>query len=103
MIPDADIHPSASRELEEAASFYNRRVRKLGQRFLNHVEKAIEQILLFPESAPVVGRTVRQKIVHRFPYSIFYIFEKNFVFIVAVAHQKQEPMYWQDRLPRSRS
>ncbi len=101
MIPDADIHPSASRELDEAASFYEKRVRGLGERFLKNIEKAIEQILLFPESAPVVGKTVRQKTLDRFPYSIFYIFEKNLIFIVAVAHQKQEPMYWEDRLPRT--
>ncbi len=98
MIADADIHPSASRELEEAAFFYDRRIQGLGRRFLRHVEKAIEQILLFPESAPVVGRTVRQKVLDRFPYSLIYLYEKNTVFFVAIAHQKREPSYWADRL-----
>ncbi len=100
MIPDADIHPSASRELEEATLFYNLRVAGLGQRFLRAVEKAIEHILLFPEAAPLVGATVRQKVVRRFPYSIFYVFEKSSILFVAVAHQKKEPMYWRGRLPR---
>ncbi len=100
MIPEADIHPFASRELEDAALFYDQRVQGLGKRFLLRVEKAIEQILLFPEAAPIVGETVRQKVVDRFPYSLFYIFEKNAVFFVAVAHQKREPMYWKDRLPK---
>lgn len=99
MIPDADIHPQASRELEEAALFYDQRVEKLGGRFLRNVEKAVEQILLFPKSAPVVGKTVRQKTLSAFPYSIFYIYENHEVFIVAVAHQKRQPMYWIDRLP----
>ena len=99
MIPEADIHPLASRELEEAALFYEQRVKGLGQRFLRTVEKAIEQVLLFPESAPVVGETVRQKVLNRFPYSLFYLFEKNAIFFVAIAHQKKEPMYWKDRLP----
>ncbi len=99
MIPDADIHPQASRELEEAALFYDQRVKGLGQRFLRTVEKAIEHILLFPEAAPVVGETVRQKVLARFPYSLFYVFEKNAILFVAVTHQKREPMYWKDRLP----
>jgi len=99
MIPEADIHPFSSRELEDAALFYDQRVQGLGRRSLRGVEKAIEQILLFPESAPLVGDTVRQKVVDRFPYSLFYIFEKKAVFFVAVAHQKREPMYWKDRLP----
>lgn len=100
MIPEADIHPLASRELEEAALFYDRRVEGLGQRFLRTVERAIEHILFFPEAAPIVGDTVRQKALDRFPYSLFYILEKDAVFFVAIAHQKREPMYWKDRLPR---
>jgi plasmid stabilization system protein ParE len=100
MIPEADIHPLASRELEEAALFYDRRMPGLGKRFLASVEKAIEQVLLFPEAAPVVGRTVRQKVLNRFPYNLVYVFEKNTVLFVAVAHQKREPTYWGDRLPR---
>jgi plasmid stabilization system protein ParE len=79
MIPEADIHPLASRELEEAALFYDQRVPGLGERILNDIRKAIELI--------------------RFPYSLFYLFDNNTVFIVAVAHQKREPMYWKDRLP----
>lgn len=100
MIPDADIHPFASRELEEATLFYNQRVPGLGERFLRDIERAIEQILLFPAAAPVVGRTVRRKTLSRFPYSLFYLFEKNRIFFVAIAHEKREPMYWRERLPR---
>ncbi len=98
MIPEADIHPLASQELEEATLFYDRRVKGLGRRFLRAVEKAIEQILLFPEAAPLVGESVRQKVIYRFPFSVFYTFEENMVFFVAIAHQKKEPMYWRDRL-----
>ncbi len=100
MIPEADIHPLASWELEEAALFYDRRVKGLGQRFLQAVERAIEHILLFPEAAPVVGGTVRQKVLSRFPFSVFYVFEKNAILFVAIAHQKKEPLYWKDRLTR---
>ena len=97
--PEQASPPTAS--LEEAALFYDRRLPGLGQRFLANVEKAIELILLFPEAAPVIGKTVRQKVLSRFPYSLIYVFEKNAVFFLAVAHQKQKPMYWKDRLPRS--
>lgn len=100
MIPDADIHTQASQEIEEAAFFYEQRVEGLGGQFVLRVEKAIEQILLFPESAPLVGETVRKKGLERFPYSLMYVFEKATVFIVAIAHQKREPMYWKSRLPR---
>jgi toxin ParE1/3/4 len=98
MIPDADIHPAASHELAESADFYERRSRGLGRRFLDSVERAIEQVLLFPESAPLVGRSVRQKTLAGFPFSLFYLYEKNLVFIVAVAHEKRAPMYWRARL-----
>ncbi|MEM7586781.1 MAG: type II toxin-antitoxin system RelE/ParE family toxin [Acidobacteriota bacterium] len=98
MISEADIHPEASRELEEAALFYEQRAKGLGLRFLRAAEKAIEHILLFPEAAPVVGESVRQKALDRFPYSVLYVFEKSTIFFVAVAHHKKEPMYWRERL-----
>lgn len=96
---EADIHPLASRELEDAAKFYEKQAPNLGRRFLDTVQRAIEHILLFPESSPVVGSTVRQKTIGRFPYNILYTLEKGEILFVAIAHQKRRPMYWKNRIP----
>lgn len=99
MIPEAQIHPLASRELEETTKFYEERLQGLGQRFLRTVTKAVEQILLFPEAAPLVGESVRKMDLGSFPYSILYVSEDDTIFFVAISHQKREPLYWADRIP----
>ena len=95
---EAEIHPLAARELDAAVEFYEEQVHGLGRRFLDAVEKSIEQILQFPEACPVIGDTVRQKPISRFPYSLFYSLEEDRVLFVAVAHQKRKPGYWTERL-----
>jgi plasmid stabilization system protein ParE len=61
------------------------------------VQDAMDQIVEFPESAPVIRGEVRGKVVSRFPYTLMYRVEDGFVLVPAVAHQKQRPEYWIDR------
>ena len=46
------IHEAAELEINEAADFYDLESPGLGNAFLDEIQKAIGQILLFPESAP---------------------------------------------------
>ena len=61
------------------------------------VQDAIDQIVEFPESAPVIRGEVRGKIISRFPYTLMYRAEDDIILVLAVAHQKQRPEYWIDR------
>ncbi len=61
------FHPLAEQELNEAASYYEAASPGLGATFLDEVERAVNQILEHPESAPLVNRLVRRKLVRRFP------------------------------------
>jgi plasmid stabilization system protein ParE len=61
------------------------------------VQDAIDQIVEFPESAPVIRSEVRGKIISRFPYTLMYRVEDDIILVLAVAHQKQRPEYWIDR------
>ena len=54
-----------------------------------------------PEAWPVWRRAdVRQRVLRRYPYSIFYVTEAGVIVIVAVAHHKRRPGYWLSRLRR---
>jgi hypothetical protein len=64
------FHAMAEQELNDAASYYNASRPGLGQAFLDEIERAVTQILEYPEAAPLVNRTVRKKLVRRFPYSV---------------------------------
>ena len=61
------------------------------------VQKAVDQILEYPESAPVILSEVRGKVIARFPYSLMYRMVDDVVIILAVAHHRQRPEFWIDR------
>lgn len=92
------LHPAAQQELEEAAAFYELEGPGLGTTFLTDFEKAGGQIRLLPESSPVVHTHARKKLMARFPYAVVYSLIDGDVFILAVAHSRRRPFYWQDRL-----
>ena len=89
--------PEAQKELFEAAEYYDLESPGLGASFLAAVDKALHQIALYPESAPVVRARVRRKNLSRFPYSLLYSFRGERIRILAVMNQKRRPFYWWGR------
>lgn len=87
----------AREELFEAAEYYELESPGLGSSFLAAVGQALEQIMLYPESAPVVRGRVRRKTVQRFPYSLLYSLRGQAIRILAVMNQKRRPFYWLGR------
>lgn len=87
----------ARQELLEAMAYYEAEASGLGDRFLSAVEKVVAELVEFPESAPIVRRDIRRKLVPRFPYSLLYKRRGEEIRILAVAHQKRRPFYWVGR------
>jgi plasmid stabilization system protein ParE len=96
VIPYA-FHPDAQAELEEASLFYESRMAGLGKSFAAEVERTISLVRDFPEAGSPVGPTRRRVVVARFPYSIVYKQDPDKIVIVAIAHQRRRPGYWQRR------
>jgi plasmid stabilization system protein ParE len=88
---------AAERELNEAVDFYDAESRALGDALLAEVERALAQVLAFPEAAEPLRDGVRRRLLHTFPYSLFYSVQAQEVRILAVAHQRRRPFYWEDR------
>jgi plasmid stabilization system protein ParE len=93
------FHEAADAELTAAVLYYDRRAFGLGDRFVAEVKAATRYIEQYPDIAPIIEDGVRAKVLVRFPYSLLYVVEPRVLFIVAVAHQSQQPRYWADRLP----
>jgi plasmid stabilization system protein ParE len=89
--------PEAREELFETILYYESESWGLGAAFLATVRKGIDQLLTFPESAPVLYGKVRRKPLRRFPYSLLYSIRGQEIRIVAVMNQKRKPMYWKGR------
>lgn len=91
------FHIMAERELNEAIGYYNVQSPGLGNTFFEEVVYAINQILEYPESAPLINLIVRRKLVRRFPYSIMFSVCLDHIRIFAIANQKRRPFYWVNR------
>ncbi|HYG62779.1 MAG TPA: type II toxin-antitoxin system RelE/ParE family toxin [Thermoanaerobaculia bacterium] len=91
------LAPLAKKELDEAVDYYDAESPGLGRAFVSEIEDAFEQILDYPESAPIVRGTVRRKILRRFPYDLLYSVRPDSVRILAVMNQKRRPFYWWGR------
>ncbi len=61
------FHEAAEGEIIDAVSFFQSERPELGGAFIDEVELAIHQILIHPLSCQLVNRTVRRKVLRRFP------------------------------------
>ncbi|MBN2153783.1 MAG: type II toxin-antitoxin system RelE/ParE family toxin [Candidatus Lokiarchaeota archaeon] len=89
--------PDASRELEEASLFYERRSGGLGKQFEEEIESAVKDIQKDPEIWPFFKENTRRRLLKRFPFAILYRVDATEIVIVAVAHLSRKPDYWKDR------
>jgi len=88
---------AAERELNEAVDFYDLESPGLGDVFLAEAERALTQVETFPEAAEPLPKGVRRRLLHTFPYALLYSLRTHEVRILAVAHQRRRPFYWEDR------
>jgi toxin ParE1/3/4 len=88
----------AETEMMEAAAYYEMRVEKLGEHFLDIIEAAVAEIAESPKIWPEIEQGIQRRLVRRFPYSILYSVHENEIIIAAIMHQKQKPRYWMGRL-----
>lgn len=87
-------------DAEQAARWYAERSPSAAIRFSLELDDAERAILDRPEAWPAVGAGNRHYLLRRFPFSVVYRIEPLTVLIVAVAHARRRPGYWEDRKRR---
>ncbi len=97
LVRQLEVHPEVYEELEEARAWYEDHAVGLGDEFLDEVERAVSTIQSSPEAWPTYSHQTRRFLVHRFPFSVVYRYDKMKIQIVAVAHQRRKPGYWMSR------
>jgi hypothetical protein len=70
----------------------------LGGEFAEAVEVAVRFVCTNAEAGTLLPRRVRRWLVRRFPYSVIYREEPARVFILALAHHRRKPRYWDNRI-----
>jgi toxin ParE1/3/4 len=93
---------AAESELAGAAEFYEGRAKGLGVEFLDEAQQLAALLAEFPNLGVSVSDARREVLLNRFPYRLVYDLDDAGVRIIAVAHQKQRPGYWQWRVEEDR-
>lgn len=88
---------AAQREVEDAALWYEARLRGLGGEFLSEVDHGVRLLAENPTQFPYVHRGVRCVRLRRFPYSLFFRAEPDRAVVVAVFHARRDPTVWRER------
>ena len=91
------FHPAARAELQKARTWYEERSPLSAAALAQEVDGAISRIAEAPLRYPIAEHGTRRFVLPRFPFNIFYRVGITEVVIVAVAHHKRRPEYWQQR------
>lgn len=85
--------PVVYKDLQKAKKWYNDQREDLGEEFKTEVNKELAYIKEYPEHYQQKYKELRQSLVTRFPYAIFYLVEeeKKRIIIFGVLHTRRNP------------
>ena len=87
----------AQADIKKAIAWFGEISPTLPLRFGRELETVYASILEFPELYPVIFKNFRRALLHRFPYSVFYVVNPSKLLIVSVVHQAQNEETWKRR------
>ncbi|MEO6908660.1 MAG: type II toxin-antitoxin system RelE/ParE family toxin [Abditibacteriaceae bacterium] len=93
------IQPVAKEEINDAYRWYSMRSLLLSDQFLHEVGFCLDSIMHESLRFPKVRGEVRKAILHKFPYSVYFVIDEELEQIVVVAcfHSRRDPRHWQNR------
>jgi plasmid stabilization system protein ParE len=77
-----------------ARDWYESQLDGLGHRFVDELDRAIQNAHQNPQHYQVVHREIRRVLLRRFPYAVFFIAEQERVVVLAILHQYEDPAKW---------
>ena len=92
-----EFHPAAMEESEAAREWYAERSLIAAKAFVSELNHAVDRITETPERWPYYLGDTRRYIFPRFPFSLIYRIIDDKIQIIAIAHGKRKPGYWEDR------
>lgn len=91
------IRRVAKLEIDDAAKWYEARVRGLGIRFVEEVTTCFELIRTAPGRYPVVHREIRRALLKQFPYAVYFVRRGESVIVLGCSHTRRDPNHWRNR------
>ncbi len=94
----AIFHPVAEAEFLAAVEYYAGKSGGLGDRFYAEIRRLVTDIESAPRRHGPWRHGTRRHRARRFPYLVIFAERADHLWLVAVAHVKQHPDYWRERL-----
>ncbi len=94
---DVLISAAAEEDYTEALSWYAQRSERAARGFEAEFEQAIRAIQTTPQRFAFCDSSHRFYLMRRFPFQVIFRETSGRSLIVAVAHAKRQPGYWQGR------
>ena len=88
----------AELEMFSSAKYYDCQAKGLGNKFLDKIEIALQDIALHPNRFPIIKFNIRRRLIHRFPYAVLYRVCDEETVVLAVMHLRRQPNYWLNRI-----
>ena len=89
---------AAESELDEAVEWYEQRQTGRGIKFSAAVQHVLDQIALNPDLCPIVYQEVREALVAKYPYCVYYQQEPQRLLVVSIFHSSRDPSVWKKRV-----
>ena len=88
------FHPRIETDVREAVTYYNGRSAGLGERFKRTFYATVDDVLFLPaKNAVKLDDEIRTRLNLPFPYLIFYVVERDVVFILTLQYAGRRPAY----------
>jgi plasmid stabilization system protein ParE len=92
-----EFHPDVDAESNDAYLWYEQRKTGLGTDFLDEVERVLAAMTSNPARYGFAKTDIREALLIRFPYAIYYRVLSNRIRVLAVFHTSRDPADWQSR------
>ncbi|HLS30345.1 MAG TPA: type II toxin-antitoxin system RelE/ParE family toxin [Flavobacteriaceae bacterium] len=94
--------PIVHTDLREAKKWYSDKSKALGEDFKTEVNKEINYIGKYPQHYQKKYKELRQSLVIRFPYAIYYLFDKaqKRILVLGLLHTSRNPEIIRKRISK---
>jgi plasmid stabilization system protein ParE len=91
------FHPEVQGEIVQGHDWYEEQRAGLGDEFVAEVEEVLAEITTNPARYGFADRDVREGLLTRFPYAVYYRVLSGRIRVLSVFHTARNPSGWQSR------
>ncbi len=92
------VRGAARRDIDDAREWYELQQPGVGREFLDEAQATLIRVRDNPEGYATGRLGVRQALLSRFPYVVYFRVDPTVVVVIAVIHTSRHPRAWRSRL-----